>query len=100
MAIYIIYIYLYGYIYIIYIYIYQGLLGPFGVRGQCIKVFWFFKSCRSRRELSNALVESVFGCECRDMAIFVVISGWHFKRLQRTKFFARFLYVLLSLCYV
>ena len=27
-------------------------------------------------------------------------SGCHFKMLQRTKFFARFLYVLLSLCYV
>ena len=32
--------------------------GPFGIRAQYIKVFWFFKSCRSRRELSNALVKS------------------------------------------
>ena len=44
--------------------IYEGTSGPsgfvvnisryfgrFGVRGQYIKVFWFFKSCRSRREL-------------------------------------------------
>ena len=28
-----------------------------------MKVFWFFKSCRSRRDLSNALVESVFDCK-------------------------------------
>ena len=28
------------------------------VRAQYIKDCWFFKSCRSRRELSNALVES------------------------------------------
>ena len=43
----------------IYIYIYisrffRALRG----RAQYIKVFWFFKSCRSRRELSNALVKS------------------------------------------
>ena len=43
--------------------IFAVLFGPFGVRGQYIKVFWFFKSCRSRRELSNALVKSVFGCK-------------------------------------
>ena len=57
-----IYIYIYLYIHISgpsgFVVNTSTYYGPFGVLGQYIKVFWFFKSCRSRRELSNALVKS------------------------------------------
>ena len=46
------------------------LLGKFGGRSQYIKVFWFFKSCRSRRELSDELFESFWEA--------VLVEIWQF----------------------
>ena len=40
-------------------------------RAQYIKVFWFFKSCRPRREPSNALVESFWEA--------VLVDIWPFQ---------------------